>query len=138
MRSARTYAFDAFVNLILQAVLWLFAMFTFVWINPVFAVAWFLCTAGIGALMSRMQRWAELRRGAGFKKYLLCSILPVNAVAVIAAVSAGISLSYNYSHNPSYNYHGVEFRFFPLMIVIGTACVTLAFLVINRTARKKA
>lgn len=137
MKTARTYIFDAFVNLILQAILWLFSMFTFVWINPVFVVAWFLCTVGIGALMSKMQRWAELRRGAGFKKYLLCSILHANAVAVVAAVSAGISLSYNYSHNPSYNYHGVEFRFFPLMILIGTACVTLTFLVINRTMKKK-
>lgn len=137
-RLAGTLIFDAFVNLVLQGILWFFAVFTFVWVSPVCTVIWFVYAIGIGALLSKMQHWAVLRRGAGFKNYLLCSVVPVNVIGTILAIVNAIVENYNYSHYNSYNYHGIGYRYFPCMIFVGTVCVTGTFFVLNRfTAAKR-
>lgn len=133
MKKAAAYIFDAFVNLIVQSVLFFIGMF--VWVNPVYEVLWALAAAGFAAFLAFMERGAEKRSGADFRHYLLFSVLPVNVIALVVAAVTG-AVEYNrwisgaviYVYNP----------FYPIGIAAGTVLITLAFVAINRLTRQKA
>ena len=133
MKTAKTYAFDALVNLIGQSVLFLIG--AFVWINIASIVLWALCAAGFALFLSVMARGAELRRGADFRHYMLFSVLPVNIIALVAAGITGI-IEYNIwvNHDPlKYVYTPL----YPVGIAVGTVWITLWFAALNRLTRKE-
>lgn len=133
MKSAKTYIFDAIVNLLGQSIL--FFVGAFVWVNIAAEILWALCAVGFAAFLSVMERGAELRRGADFRHYMLFSVLPVNIAALAVAAVSGV-IEYNiwaggaviYVYNPLY----------PIGIALGTLWITAAFATINRLMRREA
>lgn len=134
MKNAGTYAFDALVNLIGQAVLFLIGCF--VWTNVAAVILWALCAAGFAVFLSVMERGAELRSSADFRHYLLFSVLPVNLTAlVVSGITGAIEYNIWVNHNPMIY---VYTPFYPIGIAAGTVWVTLSFIAVNRLTRKGA
>lgn len=131
MRSAGTYIFDAVVNILGQSVLFLIGAFI-CW--DIFGVAaWLLAAAGFAVLLSVMERGAELRRGADFRHYVLFSVLPVNVIALVAAVVSGIiELNLWFSGPRIYLYT----PYYPLIIGLGSIGITACFAAVNQLTRR--
>lgn len=132
MKIAKTYIFDAFVNLIGQSVLFLIG--AFVWVSAAAEIIWALVAVGFAVFLSIMERGAETRRGADFRHYMMFSVLPVNVIALVAAAISGVieyriwaggAIIYNYT--PLY----------PIGIAVGTIWITFAFAAINRLTLSK-
>lgn len=133
MKRAKTYIFDAIVNLIAQVVLFLIG--AFMWLDIPRIIIWAVAAAGFAAFLSVMERGAELRRGADFRSYMLFTVLPVNVIALIVAVICGV-IEYNRWVSGALLY--VYTPLYPVGIAVGTAWITLAFTAINRLTRQNA
>lgn len=133
MKAAKTYIFDATVNIVGQLILFLIG--PFVWVNIAAEVLWALAAAGFAIFLSVMERGAETRRGADFRHYMLFSILPANVIALTVSVVTGV-IEFNIwtSGNIIYIYNPL----YPIGIAAGTIWVTLAFTAVNRLTRREA
>ncbi len=132
MKLARTYIFDAFVNLFGQSILLLVGLF--MWTSVPGAIVWGLAAAGFSVFLSVMERGAESRRGADPLYYFLFVLLPVNITALTFAVIFGVNelIRWNQGYAPTVM---VITPFYPIFMVAGSVWISLVFLAVNRLTR---
>lgn len=134
MRLARTYIFDAFVNLFGQGILILVGLFA--WTSIPGTLIWALAASGFSVFLSIMERGAESRHGACFIHYILAVLLPAVAAAIIVSAVCGV---FEYSRW-SAGYSPLTMiisPFYPVFIAAGSIWITLVFLAVNRLTRKE-